>query len=92
MKIAPVADLKNRLSHYLRLVASGETVTVLDRGRPVARISRVEAADDELAGLVRAGLARGPVESLPEDFLTRELPRPATSVLTALLDDREDRF
>ena len=31
MKTAAVTDLKNRLSHYLRLVARGETVTVLDR-------------------------------------------------------------
>ena len=31
MKTAPVTDLKNRLSHYLRLVARGEVVIVDDR-------------------------------------------------------------
>ena len=92
MKTAPVTDLKNRLSHYLRLVARGESVTILDRGRPVARLTRVETDDAELAGLVASGLARPPLATLPKDFLTRELPRPKASVQRALIDDREDRF
>lgn len=33
-----IADLKARLSEHLSAVRSGRTVTVLDRGRPVARI------------------------------------------------------
>jgi prevent-host-death family protein len=31
-------ELKNRLSHYLRLVEHGETITVLVRNRPVAKL------------------------------------------------------
>ena len=92
MRVAPVTDLKNRLSHFLRLVAKGETVTVLDRGRPVARITRVESGDDELDALVAAGIARAPVEPLPKDFFTRKPPRPKSSVQRALIEDREDRF
>ena len=92
MKTAPVTDLKNRLSHYLRLVARGESVTILDRGRPVARLSRVDAGDGELDALVAAGLARSPVAALPKDFLSRRLPRPRSSVQRALVEDREDRF
>jgi prevent-host-death family protein len=92
MKTAPVTDLKNRLSHYLRLVARGESVTILDRGRPVARLSRVDAGDGELDALVAAGLARSPVAALPKDFLSRRLPRPRASVQRALVEDREDRF
>jgi prevent-host-death family protein len=92
MKTAPVTDLKNRLSHYLRLVARGESVTILDRGRPVARLSRVDADDGELDALVAAGLARSPVAALPKDFLSRRLPRPRASVQRALVEDREDRF
>jgi len=34
MKMAPVTELKNRLSHYLRLVARGESVTIVDREGP----------------------------------------------------------
>jgi prevent-host-death family protein len=92
MKTAPVTDLKNRLSHYLRLVARGESVTILDRGRPVARLSRVETDDAEIDALVASGLARAPVSALPKDFLTRRLPRPKASVQRALIEDRVDRF
>ncbi len=92
MKTAAVTDLKNRLSYYLRLVARGESVTVLDRGRPVARLIRVDADDAEIESLVASGLARPPVTPLPKDFLTRRLSRPKASVQRALLDDREDRF
>jgi len=38
MKQARIAELKARLSEYLRSVRRGETVTVLDREIPVARI------------------------------------------------------
>ena len=92
MKTAAVTDLKNRLSHYLRLVARGESVTILDRGRPVAQLTRIEADDSELAALVTSGLARPPLASLPKDFLIRKLPKATTSVQRALLEDREDRF
>jgi antitoxin (DNA-binding transcriptional repressor) of toxin-antitoxin stability system len=84
--------VKNRLSHYLRLVARGETVTILDRGRPVARLSRIQSENAEIESLVAAGLARPPLEALPADFLTRRLPRPKASVVAALLEDRRDRF
>lgn len=92
MKTAAVTDLKNRLSHYLRLVARGESVTILDRGRPVARLTRVETDDSEIEELVASGLARPPLAPLPKDFLTRSLPRPKASVQRALLEDREERF
>ena len=91
MKTAAVTDLKNRLSHYLRLVARGESVTILDRGRPVARLTRVEAGNAEIEALVASGLARAPLAPLPRDFLTRALPRPRASVQGALLEDRQDR-
>ncbi len=38
MKQARIAELKARLSAYLRVVRRGETVTVFDRDTPVARI------------------------------------------------------
>ena len=92
VKTAAVTELKNRLSHYLRLVARGESVTILDRGRPVARLTRIDADDAEIESLVASGLARPPLAPLPRDFLTRRLSRPKASVQRALLDDREDRF
>jgi len=38
MDTVRIADLKARLSEYLRAVRRGRTLTVLDRDRPVARI------------------------------------------------------
>ena len=38
MDTVRIADLKARLSEYLRAVRRGHTLTVLDRDRPVARI------------------------------------------------------
>ncbi len=90
MKTAPVTELKNRLSHYLRLVARGESVTITDHGRPVARLSRVESDELATASLVAAGLARPPLAPLPADFLERSLP--TADVAEALREDREDRF
>jgi prevent-host-death family protein len=38
MTIVRIADLKARLSEYLRRVRRGEVLTVLDRQTPIARI------------------------------------------------------
>ncbi len=38
MKSVRIAVLKSRLSEFLRLVRNGQTVEVLDRDTPVARI------------------------------------------------------
>lgn len=90
MKVVAVTDLKNRLSHYLRLVARGESVTITDHGRPVARLSQVEGQAEEAATLVAAGIARAPLSPLPEDLLRRELPKGHGR--SAVVEDREDRF
>jgi prevent-host-death family protein len=92
MKTAAVTDLKNRLSHYLRLVARGETVTVLDRGKPVAQITPPGDAAGELQRLAQAGLARLPTRPAPRTLWTRPLPRAAASVSDALREGRDDRL
>ena len=38
MKKVGIADLKSRLSEYLRAVRRGETIAVLDRQTPIAQI------------------------------------------------------
>ena len=42
MKTVKIAELKNRLSYYLRCVQRGESILVCDRDRAIARIDRVE--------------------------------------------------
>ncbi len=44
MKAAGIAELKARLSEYLRHVRQGESVLIQDRGTPVARIVPYEKA------------------------------------------------
>jgi len=39
-----VKELKNRLSHFLRLARSGARIQVTDHGRPVAEIGPIQAA------------------------------------------------
>jgi prevent-host-death family protein len=92
MKAAPVTDLKNRLSHYLRLVARGETITVLDRGKPVAQLVPPGEVSADLHRLVQTGLARLPRRKAVKDLWQRPLPRARVPVSEALQQDREDRL
>jgi len=64
-----IRELKNGLSKYIDRVRAGDEVIVTDRGRPVARLSAVDASDDRLAELVAAGIVRAPVSR------TRHLPK-----------------
>jgi prevent-host-death family protein len=93
MKRARIAELKNRLSHYLQFVRRGQSVLVYDRDTPIARIEPVRDAaqadpDNWTEELQRAGVLKPPVSGLPRDWLKR---RPSTSsdILGALLDERE---
>ncbi|MFV0426373.1 MAG: type II toxin-antitoxin system Phd/YefM family antitoxin [Beutenbergiaceae bacterium] len=64
-----IRELKNGLSKYVEQVHAGGEVIVTDRGRPVARLSPLGAAEDRLADLVAAGVVRAPTRSrrhLPE--------------------------
>jgi prevent-host-death family protein len=91
---AAVAELKARLSEFLRLVKGGRELIITERGRPIAQIlpvqgaAAVEARRDEL---VASGAARPPVHRLPADFWSR--PRPADSAgrsLELLLEERAE--
>ncbi len=59
MRTVNVATLKAKLSEYLRIARTGETIRILDRHRPIATLSGmgltegVRAAND----LVQQGLA-----------------------------------
>ena len=89
--------LKNRLSEYVRLAASGETVLVTDRDRVVAEITppkqtrSPELADAFLADAVRKGWVSPPV--LPAGALPRDRKplAPLSEILRELGKDRSDR-
>ncbi len=71
MKAVAIKELKNRLSAYLREVASGELVLVTDRGRVVAELRRPTTdqtfgvAEHALERLRAAGVL---LPGLPQDF------------------------
>jgi len=81
MKSVGIADLKARLSEYLRFVRQGRTLTVLDRNIPVARIVPYAAEPVE----IRRAARRVRDLSLPP------APSTTTDSLTVLLDDRRRR-
>ncbi len=92
MKKARIAELKNRLSHYLRYVRRGESVLVYDRDRAIARIDPVAdpaalAGADWLAELTRSGAVRPPTAGLPKDWFGGRVNVKA-DVAGALLDER----
>ena len=95
MKVASITETKNRLSALLDLVRSGETVVIVDRGRPVARlvpaVGNEDAGDDEarLARLERAGLIRRGNGKRVDRLLTPP-PDVGGGVLEALLEERRE--
>jgi antitoxin (DNA-binding transcriptional repressor) of toxin-antitoxin stability system len=83
-------ELKNRLSHYLRLVRSGEPIEVTDRGIVVAEIRAAQppANNDEacLAEMERVGLVtrgRGHVRNV-----TPVTPRRGRKLSEVCIEDR----
>ena len=55
-----VRELKNNLSRYLERVRAGDQLVVTDHGRPVARLTPIDAGTDRLAELVAAGVVQAP--------------------------------
>lgn len=93
MITASITELKNRLSSYVDKVRAGESVLVLDRGLPVARLESpgIVPDDERVAALVRQGLARPATAPPPVDLLREELPaKRNVSLLEALLEERRE--
>jgi len=91
-----VTEAKAKLSELLRRVEAGETILILSRGRPVARLSPVTPAasgpDARLARLEEAGIVRrGKPVKVKSLASPDEPPLPEGSgLLDALLRDREE--
>jgi prevent-host-death family protein len=85
MKSVRIAELKSRLSEYLRAVRNGETITVLDRETPVAQILPVRVRQ-------RAALQiRKPAAGTPPPNRVK-LPKPLkldVDIVDLLLKERQ---
>jgi prevent-host-death family protein len=81
MRSVGIAELKARLSEHLRSVRKGRTLTVLDRGTPVAQIvpCAPEAVDVRRAVRRLRDLDRPPRPTKPTDSVA------------VLIDDRSRR-
>ena len=81
MKKATLTETKNRLSALIDEVRAGETILVLDRGRPVARIESILADEQgasvgRLERLERQGLVTRPKAPVSRKVLEKSPPRP----------------
>lgn len=85
-----MAELKARLSEYLRRVRRGDEIIVTDRGVAVARL----VPADVPAGyerLVRDGIARPPQRDLPADFWSKaRAADPTGRLVEIVLEERAD--
>ena len=86
MKMVRVAELKARLSEYLRSVRRGRTLTVMDRDTPIARIIPYEGGPAILT-------VRPPLPDAPKLAALRMPPPLAlkTDVVRLLAEERGDR-
>jgi prevent-host-death family protein len=83
MKEVRIAELKSRLSEYIRAVRNGETISVLDRETPVAQIVPVR---ERVALRIRT-----PAPGTPPPNQVR-LPKPLNldiDIVDLLLEERQ---
>ena len=95
MRTVGLKILKNKLSEYVRAAASGETVVITDRGRPVAELVPPRPANHE--NVIERGIREGWITPAKRPFgplppgkrvpgLTFE------KLMEDLARDREDRW
>jgi prevent-host-death family protein len=93
MKKASISEAKNNFSALIDRVKAGSSVLIVDRGRPVARLEPVSGSeDDRLVRLVRDGVVRPARVAVTRAAWASAPPRPkpGTSALQVLLDERRD--
>jgi prevent-host-death family protein len=94
MKTATLTETKNALSALIDRVRHGETILILDRGRPVARLASVLAEESEspegrVVRLERQGILQRAKSPKVAGLFAR--PRPGLhgkGILDVLLEER----
>ncbi len=76
MEKATISEIKNRLSAYLKKVKAGQSILILDRNQPVARLER--------------GLIRRATQPVPVKALKTPVPKVKASVLESLVEERRE--
>jgi len=97
---ANITEIKNRLSHYLRLVKGGEEIEIVDRTTPLARIVGIgkvpynEKESSWVKEMYDLGIVTPPKKAqVPSSFLSMDQvissEGDTCGVLEALLDERD---
>lgn len=95
MRRATITQAKNGLSALIDQVKAGESILILDRGTPVARLEPIVGSgtgDGRLERLERAGLIRRGLAAPPVDLISR--PGPAlpdgVSLVEYVIEERRE--
>jgi prevent-host-death family protein len=97
VKTATLTETKNNLSALIDRVRAGESILILDRGIPVARLEPLvkegeTAPEGRLERLIRKGIVRPARGPLNRELLSEDPPRTKSgaSVVEALLEERRE--
>ncbi len=96
MKTAGIRELKNQLSHYIRLVKRGERIQITDRGEVVATLGPAASPELEelpagLAELVSTGKVRLGKPKRPGSYSRTGIALPEGIARRAIDESRGDR-
>jgi len=93
-----ISEMKNRLSHYLRLVKGGEEIEIVDRDTPIARVIHVAQSEDtkkvawikemEKIGIIQPPEKEGLLKKILSPEALPSVKEDHGSVLDALLYER----
>ena len=90
-----IRELKNRLTHYLRLTQKGERIIVTDHGKPVAilhDLTQVEvgaSAEERLATASIEGIVRLPRPGASLNLKAQPVSHRGRAAAEILLEDRD---
>jgi prevent-host-death family protein len=96
MVVTTITEAKNGLSALIDRVRAGESVLIMDRGTPVARLeSAISASPDaegRIARLERAGAVRAARKPPVTELLGTSPPslRGTTSAVATLIEERRE--
>ena len=93
METASITQVKNGLSAFIDRVRGGESIVILDRDAPVARIEPVTALDDpagRISRRTRSGILRPAAGRPPIELMRTRGPALAegASAVAAIVDER----
>ena len=95
MKRVSVTVLKNKLSYYLRQVKKGESIEILERSVPIARLEAIGRKQSSAGGLLEQLVRDGLVTPAKEQRVTEVLKKPPLASkldpVKVLVEERGDR-